>query len=255
MSRVQSIIDNARIVLSDTNKTRYSDPVLVKYLNDGLNDFVLNTKILKERLFLELNTTAAIYDLSPYVLEFLRFQFMTKVIPVMSQEELDKLDKDWQNTTGDEVKCVTLSDMKKGFLRIYPRVTKGADVIDQNSLYGGLVDITINDDDYQIPSINDIESGLENYLVVFVVKKPKTLTLSTTDSELELGSEYDLALEYYITARALRSDMDSLNRAFGAEQLQLYNNYVAEASLSNTTGNQSVGERVVNYRGRISWDK
>lgn len=251
MSRVTSIIDNARVTLSDTNKTRYSDPVLLKYLNDGLTDFVLNTKILKERLFLELNPTAAIYDLSPYVLEFLRFQFQTKVIPVMSQEELDRLSPTWQDDVGDEVKCVTLSDMKKGFLRIYPRVTTGADAITQGSLYGGLIDITINDDNYQIPSINDVESGIENYLVLFVVKKPKLLTLTTLDSELELGYEYDLALEYYITARALRSDTDALNRTFGAEQLQLYNNYVAEASLSNTIGNQSVGDRIVNYRGRI----
>lgn len=251
MSRVASIIDNARVTLSDTNKTRYSDSVLVKYLNDGLTDFVLNTKILKERIFLELNPTASIYDLSPYVLEFLRFQFQTKVIPVLSQEELDKVSLTWQDEIGDEVECVTLSDMRKGWLRIYPRVITGADAIDQNSLFGGLIDISINDDNYQIPSITDVENTIKNFLTIFVVKKPKVLTLTTPDSELELGSEYDLAMEYYVTARALRSDTDSLNRNYGAEQLQLYNTYVAEASLSNSVGNQSVAERVINYRGGI----
>ena len=251
MSRVASIIDNARVTLSDTNKTRYLDPVLLKYLNDGLTDFVLNTKILKERIFLELNPTTTIYDLSPNVLEFLRFQFQTKVIPVLSQEELDRLNLTWQDDTGDEVKCVTLSDMRKGWLRIYPRVTTGPDAIVQNSLYGGLIDISLDDDNYQIPSITDVDSSIKNYLVVFAVKKPKVVTLLTTDAELELGSEYDLALEYYITARALRSDTDALNRNYGTEQLQLYNNYIAEASLSNSVGNQSVGDRVVDYRGGI----
>ena len=251
MSRVASIIENARVTLSDTDETRYSTGVLLKYFNDGLNDFVVNTKILKERLFLELNPTAAIYDLSPYVLEFLRFQFQTKGIPVLSQEELDKISLTWQDEVGDEVECVTLSDMKKGWLRIYPRITSGSDAIDQNSLFGGLIDISINDDNYQIPSITDVDSSIKNYLVVFAVKKPKVVTLLTTDAELELGSEYDLALEYYITSRALRSDTDALNRNYGTEQLQLYNNYIAEASLSNSVGNQSVGDRIVTYRGGV----
>lgn len=249
--RVEDIISNSRELLGDVDKTRYSDSILVKYLNDGLSDFVLNTKILKERLFVELNPTAAIYDLSPYVLEFLRFQFEEVSIPVRSQEDLDGYDKNWQNDTGDEVKCVTLSDMKKGTFRIYPRVTEGATAIEQTSLYGGLVDITINDDDYQIPTFGDVEAGLKNYLVVFAVVKPKKVTLLTPDNELQLGSEYDSAFEYYITARALRSDTDALNRNYGAENLQLYNNSVAEATLSNSFGNQSVDERVVAYRGRI----
>ncbi len=251
MSRVQSIIDSARTVLSDENKTRYSDETLLKYLNDGLTDFVIKTKILKERIFLELSPTAAIYDLSPYVLEFIRFQYQTKAIPVLSQEELDKISSTWQEDSGDAVKCITLSDMKKGFLRVYPRPTTGTDAIDQNSLYGALIDITINDDNYQIPSINDIEAGIENYLTIFVVKKPKILTLSTTDSELELGSEYDLAFEYYVTARALRTDLDSLNRAFSAEQFQLYSQYLEEALKSNSYGNQNIGDRTVEYRGGI----
>lgn len=249
--RVEDIISNARVALNDTEKQRYSDTVLLKYLNDGLSDFVLNTKMLKERLFVELNPSAAIYDLSPYVLKFLRFQFQETAIPVRSQEDLDKFDPQWQDDVGEEVKCVTLSEMKKGTFRIYPRILEGANPIDQTSLYGGLVDITIDDDTYQIPTFGDVEAGLKNYLIVFAVVKPKKVTLLTPDSDLQIGEEYDLAFEYYITARALRSDTDAINRNFGAENLQLYNNSVAEATLTTSNGNQSVDERVINYRGGI----
>lgn len=251
MSRISSLIDSVRIVLSDTDKQRYPDATLIKYLNDGIKDFVINTKILRERIYLELNTTAAIYDLSPYVLEFLRFQFKSKKITVLSHEELDKIDKFWQDAEGEEVKHITLSNMKKGFLRIYPRITSGSSAIDQNSLFGGLIDITINDDNYQIPSITDVEASVGNYLVIFAVKKPKLVSLTTLDSELELGDEHDLALEYFITSRALRSDTDAQNRSYGNEQLQLYNNYVSEARVSSSHGDQRASDRLVEYRGGI----
>ena len=249
MDRIESIIENSRIVLADVDKTRYTDTVLLKYLNDGISDFVLNTKILKQRLFLELSPDIATYDLSDHVLEFLRFQFGSKAIPVKSQEELDQLDKDWQDRVDSKVICISLSDMKKGVFRTYPRIDVGLNIIQQNSFFGGLIDVIINDD--SLPITTTLESGANNYLIIFAVVKPKKVTLLTLDTELEIGSEYDMAMEYYIIARALRSDNDAMNRNFGSENLQLYNNYVNEASLSNSIGNQSVGDRIINYRGGI----
>lgn len=252
MSRVSDIISNARITLNDADKQRYTDATLVKYLNDGIKDFVLTTKILRERIFVELNTTAAIYDVSPYVLDISRVQFMKKAITAKTNEQMDKIDSEWQLAEGEEVQHVIFNDMKKGSFRIYPRVTTAADIVDTNSLYGGLVDITINDDDYQIPSYEDVEQGLENYLILYVIKKPSKVTIDTEDSVFELADEYDLALEYFITSRALRSDTDSENRTFGGEQRQLYLGYVNEALNSSTTNYETVSDRVIEYRGAFN---
>lgn len=252
MSRVEDIITGARTILNDSDGQRYSDPILLKYLNDGLMDFVTQTKCLKQRLFVEINNTSAIYDLSPYVLKFLRLQYKTRTLRVKTQEELDAIDPDWQLATGEEVQYVTFSDMKQGFFRIYPRMeTETTPSIDQNSPYGGLVDVTINDDTYQIPSYSDVDSNINHYLIVYAVTKPKLVTLTTTDSEWELNDEYDVAFENFITYKALRSDTDSGNRTFGSEQYQLYLNSVSEAMLGEATSNEEVSDRYVSYRGVI----
>lgn len=249
MSRITNIISNVRIDLGDTSAQRYTNDILIRHLNNALSDFVLATKCLKERIYLGLSVSAAIYDLRPYVLEFLRTEYLGRNIEAKSYVELDKIDKDWQSAIDTEVKYVTFDHLSKGFIRVYPRVEGAIDIVTQNSLYGGLIDITIGDDDYQIPSIEDIESNLAQYLVLYVVKKPKVLTIDSIDTDLEIHSMYDKALELYITAMCLRSDTDSNNRQYGNEQLQLYVNYVESCKISNSTDSNAIHDRVIQYRG------
>lgn len=252
MSRITNIISNVRIDLGDTNIQRYTDDILIRHLNSAISEFVLATKCLRERIYIGLSVSAAVYDLRPYALEFLRTEYLGRNILAKSYVELDTIDKDWQSTIGTEVKYVTFDHLSKGMIRVYPRVEGAIDIVQQNSLYGGLIDITIGDDDYQIPSLADIESNLEQYLVTYVVKKPKIVTIDTTDTEFELHSVYDRALELYITAMCLRSDTDAINRAYGNEQLQLYTGYVESCKASESLDNNVVQNRIVEYRGAFN---
>lgn len=246
MSRITDIIENVRVDLGDSDAQRYSDTTLLRHLNAAISDFVLATKCLKERLYVGLNENTAIYDLRPYVLDFIRVEYLGKNIEAKSFTELDLICRDWQIKTGTEVEYITFEHMSKGMFRIYPRVSGAIDNIEQNSLYGGLIDITINDDDYQVPSIQDIESELEKYLVMYIVKKPKIVTLL---DELETSEEYDRALEKYVKAMCLISDTDSINRQYGTEQLQLYSAYVPLVKNSEALSNNVVDDRVIRYKG------
>lgn len=248
MSRITNIISNVRIDLGDTSTQRYTDDILIRHLNSAINDFVLATKCLRERIYLGLSVSSAVYDLRPYVLEFLRTEYLGRNIEAKSYVELDIIDKDWQSTIGTEVKYVTFDHLSKGMIRVYPRVEGALNIVTQNNLYGGLIDITIGDDDYQIPSIVDVESNLEQYLVIYVVKKPSIVTINTLDTALELHSMYDKALELYVTAMCLRSDTDALNRQYGNEQLQLYVGYVEACKASDSIDNNIVHDRVITYR-------
>lgn len=252
MSRITSILDNVRIDLGDIKEERYSDDLLIRHLNTCISDFVLATKCLRERLYVGLSVSAAIYDLRPYALEFLRTEYLGRNIEAKSYVELDNIDKDWQSTIGTEVKYITFDHLTKGMFRIYPRVEGALDIVTQNNVYGGLIDITIGDDDYQIPSIEDIASNLEKYIVLYVVKKPKIVSKLTPDTELELHSMYDRAMELYISAMCLRSDTDALNRQYGNEQLQLYVNYVESCKISDSVDSNSIQDRIVEYRGAFS---
>lgn len=252
MSRITNIISNVRIDLGDTNTQRYTDNILIRHLNSAISDFVLATKCLRERIYVGLSVSEAIYDLRPYVLEFIRTEYLGRNIEAKSYVELDKIDVDWQSATGTEVKYVTFDHLNKGMIRVYPRVEGAIDIVKQNSLYGGLIDITIGDDDYQIPSIEDVESNLDQYLIVYVIKKPKVVTINTIDTDLELHSMYDKALELYVTAMCLRSDTDAVNRQYGNEQLQLYVNYVDSCKNSESVDSNIIHDRIVEYRGAFA---
>jgi len=249
MGRITNIINNVRIDLGDTNESRYSTDILIRHLNSGINDFVMATKCLKERIYVGLNYSSSIYDLRPYALDFIRAEYMGRNIEAKSFVELDKINPDWQSEIGTTVKYVTFDNLSKGMFRVYPKVEGSLDIIQQNSLYGGLIDITIGDDDYQIPSIEDVESNMDKYIVLYVIKHPKVVTISTSDSDLEIHKVYDTAMEKYITSMCLRSDTDALNRQYGNEQLQLYSNYVTSAKNSVSNASNRVEDRIISYRG------
>lgn len=249
MSRIQDILTNVRDILDDQSKTRWSDEKLIRILNSGIKDFVLNTECLKDRLFLQLAINTATYDLSNYVLKFNRVQFMESVIESRTHTEMDKLSATWQTDTGPEVKYVVFDTLKEGSIRVYPIPTAGDEVVVQNQTYGALIDIYVNDDIFKIPSLVNADVGMTNYLVCNIVRKPNIVTIDTIDADMEIDSVYDRALEYFISGHCLRMDTDTNNRQFGAEQIQLYLQYVNKSSDMVSKASHSVDTRTIPYRG------
>ena len=249
MSRVTSIISKAREELGDTNNTRFSDTKLLEHLNDGIKDFILSTKSLKERLYVELASNVAIYDISKYALFVERVEYMNTKIDTLSFKELDSINAMWQYETGNVVKAITFEHQSKGSFRIYPRLNTVNNNIVSSSDYGILVDFSLDDDILGIPSISDIEQNLQAYLVLYVIKKPNIITLTTPDEELELDELYDKAFVHYIKAQCLRNDSDSNNRQFGNEELSAYAMYVVNNNKDFALDNQVSGDRIIQYKG------
>lgn len=248
MSRVLSILSKAREELGDTNNTRFADGKLLEHLNDGIKDFILSTKSLKERLYVELASNVAIYDISKYALFVERVEYMNTKIDTLSFTELDSINTMWQYETGNVVKAITFEHQSKGAFRIYPRLNT-VDNIVSSSDYGILVDFSLDDDIVGIPSIIDVEQNLQAYLVLYVIKKPNIITLTTPDEELELDELYDKAFVHYIKAQCLRNDSDSNNRQFGNEELSAYAMYVVNNNKDFALDNQVSGDRIIQYKG------
>ena len=249
MSRVLSILSKAREELGDTNNTRFTDSKLLEHLNDGIKDFILSTKSLKERLYVELASNVAIYDISKYALFVERVEYMNTKIDTLSFKELDSINAMWQYETGNVVKAITFEHQSKGAFRIYPRLNTVSNNIVSSSDYGILVDFSLDDDILGIPSISDIEQNLQAYLVLYVIKKPNVITLTTPDEELELDELYDKAFVHYIKAQCLRNDSDSNNRQFGNEELSAYAMYVVNNNKDFALDNQVSGDRIIQYKG------
>ena len=249
MSRVLSILSKAREELGDANNTRFTDSKLLEHLNDGIKDFILSTKSLKERLYVELASNVAIYDISKYALFVERVEYMNTKIDTLSFKELDSINAMWQYETGNVVKAITFEHQSKGAFRIYPRLNTVDNNIVSSSDYGILVDFSLDDDIVGIPSIIDVEQNLQAYLVLYVIKKPNVITLTTPDEELELDELYDKAFVHYIKAQCLRNDSDSNNRQFGNEELSAYAMYVVNNNKDFALDNQVSGDRIIQYKG------
>ena len=249
MSRVLSILSKAREELGDTNNTRFTDSKLLEHLNDGIKDFILSTKSLKERLYVELASNVAMYDISKYALFVERVEYMNTKIDTLSFTELDSINTMWQYETGNVVKAITFEHQSKGSFRIYPRLNTVNNNIVSSSDYGILVDFSLDDDIVGIPSIIDVEQNLQAYLVLYVIKKPSIITLTTPDEELELDELYDKAFVHYIKAQCLRNDSDSNNRQFGNEELSAYAMYVVNNNKDFALDNQVSGDRIIQYKG------
>lgn len=249
MSRVLSILSKAREELGDANNTRFTDSKLLEHLNDGIKDFILSTKSLKERLYVELASNVAMYDISKYALFVERVEYMNTKIDTLSFTELDSINAMWQYETGNVVKAITFEHQSKGAFRIYPRLNTVSNNIVSSSDYGILVDFSLDDDIVGIPSIIDVEQNLQAYLVLYVIKKPNVITLTTPDEELELDELYDKAFVHYIKAQCLRNDSDSNNRQFGNEELSAYAMYVVNNNKDFALDNQVSGDRIIQYKG------
>ena len=249
MSRVLSILSKAREELGDVNNTRFTDSKLLEHLNDGIKDFILSTKSLKERLYVELASNVAIYDISKYALFVERVEYMNTKIDTLSFTELDSINTMWQYETGNVVKAITFEHQSKGAFRIYPRLNTVSNNIVSSSDYGILVDFSLDDDIVGIPSIIDVEQNLQAYLVLYVIKKPNVITLTTPNEELELDELYDKAFVHYIKAQCLRNDSDSNNRQFGNEELSAYAMYVVNNNKDFALDNQVSGDRIIQYKG------
>lgn len=249
MSRVLSILSKAREELGDTNNTRFTDGKLLEHLNDGIKDFILSTKSLKERLYVELASNVAMYDISKYALFVERVEYMNTKIDTLSFTELDSINTMWQYETGNVVKAITFEHQSKGSFRIYPRLNTVSNNIVSSSDYGILVDFSLDDDIVGIPSIIDVEQNLQAYLVLYVIKKPNVITLTTPNEELELDELYDKAFVHYIKAQCLRNDSDSNNRQFGNEELSAYAMYVVNNNKDFALDNQVSGDRIIQYKG------
>ena len=249
MSRVLSILSKAREELGDTNNTRFTDGKLLEHLNDGIKDFILSTKSLKERLYVELASNVAIYDISKYALFVERVEYMNTKIDTLSFKELDSINAMWQYETGNVVKAITFEHQSKGSFRIYPRLNTVNNNIVSSSDYGILVDFSLDDDIVGIPSIIDVEQNLHAYLVLYVIKKPNIITLTTPDEELELDELYDKAFVHYIKAQCLRNDSDNNNRQFGNEELSAYAMYIVNNNKDFALDNQVSGDRIIQYKG------
>lgn len=229
MSRIQEILNTARETLGDVRKTRYSDATLISFLNIGIKDFAKATKSYKKSIYMPLHSDVSTYDFRPYCYEIMRVEYNNRKVDSVTTEVLDSINVDWRLETGNEVQSIIYDKLPRGVLAIYPRLESVPSAVTYTSDYGIVTDINVAMVEiFEIPTMEEIETNISNYLRVIAICKPEDIALDTTDIDLNtiLDSSHDLAMVYFISGWCLRNDNDAGNRAFGQEQTNLYNQYL-----------------------------
>ena len=247
MSRITSIINRVRINIADKKATRWSDADIIESINEGILDFVTETKSLKDTLLVEIEAGVNTYDISDYAIDIVRVQYLNKTIKSYTEAQMHDLDPYWEDQIGQELEAIVFSDLNKGKFKVYPKITElAANIITQNQVYGGLIDITTDTELFNLLSAEDMPTQVNKYMTIYYVKRPAIVEI---DSEMEIDADYDTAIVFYVTGMLLRGDTDAQNRSFSAEQLSLYGNVIARAKKSNFNNNNSTSGRATSYNG------
>lgn len=252
MSRITNILDECRDMLADTNKSRYSDDMLIRYLNKAIRKVCLTGNLIKAKSFIKIETNTAEYDLSNYATKIDRIEYIDKDVKVLTSIQLDALDSDWHNTTGDKVLYTVMDNTNKPckFL-IYPKITDNTLYnIENTSLYGGITDIIVTDELFEVP-LDTLDTYSYKYLTVYYTKKPDLVAIDTLDIDIEFDDSIDDSLILFVTGFALRNDSDTQNIALSEKQLQLFDVFLTELAIKQSKNNNSLNYKEIPYRGFI----
>lgn len=245
---VSDILTSVRDVLADQSKKRWQDDVLIRLLNSGVRNFILTTGYAKAKIYVGLEQEVSTYDLSNYAISIDRVMYKDKVLEAKSDVEMDLINPTWEDEVGLEPRYVIFENLRQGVFRIYPKVSdEASEIISQNQVYGGLIDINVTEDFAIIPGMEDVAFSAIKHVVVYYIERHAELT--SLDDTVKLPDLYKEAVVAFVTGQALRLDQDTLNRQFGAEQLSIYDNYVTKALGKEAKANNTFHNRQVAYRG------
>jgi len=139
---------------------------------------------------------------------------------------------------------ITETDYDYGFISSVEGLT-------QNKNYGVVTSFSTDNisEEYHKNNLGLVTkiSELDNLLTIYYFKTPDTI--QSINSFLDIPEDYDLAIKYYVTSKALRDDMDTQNRDFGNEEFSFYKRELKEAIYDDSkdfTRNNTQYETVYN---------
>lgn len=242
MSRIENIIADARGTLADPDAKRWSATRLIQLVDEAQKDICRQAKILRKRLYINLQPGIAEYSLPDDAIRLERILYKGKPVLIKTHTEMDKEVQDWEAKFSTEVKVVIYDKLNLKDIRVYPvpEVLDGDVPVSpltgvvvslagfyMQDILGILTDLEISEDE-----IIHSEAPTENCLMIQYSRYPTKIT-KLTDT-LEISGLYDKAIQHYVTGKALKDDMDAQNRAAGNEELGMYERELKEAKIDNS---------------------
>ena len=224
MSTVQDILTRVRDTLADPSGSRWSDDRLIRLIDEAQKNICRRAKVLRYSKNIVVNPDQSTYTLPSNNQTLSRVLYNNEPLEVISHEQMDfKNGSTWETNTGTPKYAIT-NKMERGLVKLSP-----------------IPDFVEND---------PFDYAEANILGIYYIKIPDTL--DSVDDELEIEELYNTLVKHYVVGYALRDDMDTQNRAFGNEELGLYEAELVQVTkevAKDFVSNNTVYE--TSYRGGI----
>ena len=251
-TRIETILAQARVALSDPNSDRWTDSQLLTILSEGQIYAAKESKSLRNRVLIPLVEQQAEYLLPFDTYEILRVLYKNKAIPLVSHYEMDSRASEWEIEVAEEVQNIVYDKVNSQVIKVYPiPVANSTFTSDIHGILTGAYDIQFEGDLYgavfgfndsiPLPELND-------NLTVYYTQLPAEL--ATVTDELALSPAFDVALKHFVVGMALRNNLDTQNRAVGQEELAIFNSEINKLTISSSYDSaRSVSKMDTHYIG------
>jgi len=241
MSRVTDIFTRVRDKVGDAAATRWDDAVLIRVMNDGLDDIAIHTKMFRGTALIPLSQGIATYDLPTDLISLKKVLYEGRTLTLRTSFWMEeKVDPDWRSaTTPDSLEYAIFDEMDVLRLQVYPRPVNevltefytfnptvyGFDdtlfgyTADDYGVIAAIVDSETSD---SVVDLFGILSSIEDSKALTVIYNRHTAHVTGALDVPEVPPIYDKMLCYYIAAKLLRQDTDAQNRAYAEEEMNYY---------------------------------
>lgn len=267
MPRIADIITRVRDTLSDPAGDRWTDTRLLRLIDEAQKDICKKSLLLRERVGVAIIAGIATYQLSERTIHFLRFvDDEGSELEVISHEEMDKLDSDWEIREGPEIERIVYDKLNPRQFKVYPIPSAAFDGATETFILGdfgvvALVEGDVADDFGVVSSVTETSllsatftslfgvttgmSSTESSLIVYYYRYPRTLV--TTLDTLEVDSVYDRAIKNYVIAEAFLDDKDTQDVGLGRDKRQQYDQERLEAAKDSSLDFNRAARRKTKY--------
>lgn len=245
MSRTLDILNDARLVLADPNKTRWSDERLLALLNTAQIELATKANLIKRTITLSVLKGQNTYDLPDDIIFLERAYYNGVPLRMADYKQVDNLNRDrvsavpthiifnkhprnqvviWPTPSETSTEPLQLpkeilgvaTDLQDINVKIYDKIGIITDILADNlkvevdSPFGG---------------VSDVEVVMYPLEVYYVAEPAKILDFQ---QDPEISPVCDKALKLYIVAAALLDDMDTQSRTNAQAYMTLYNDALAD---------------------------
>lgn len=274
-TRIEDILENARDLLADALPTaRWDDDKLIRFLNEGYKEAVITNKLLKGTAEFFIADDVRFIQLPDEIHLPTRVLFNGVKIPFLTHQDLDAQHEEhnpprfWECSEGPEPKAIIfdLQDRRSGTIfPILRNINKDTYIINPNSFgvlltigavssvnpFGVVVTTTdsVKENGFITPSLGVAVSADDvGVLKIFFNRKPGPLV--NINSVIEIDSNFDIALKYYIIHMAFAADQDTMDIRMSEKYLGMYVAKIAIAKQDASMG-YTVGDHHTDYKGFI----